>query len=196
MKSDLLKYLFLTCLTAGIFVSCEKDDEKSDKIIVKLGAQSNTSIGAFYSVGEDKVYTQALAFNNQDTIDMLCFYEVTDARQNYTSISSPGGGISGIYTGETSTEVWTTKKLTKFTDPVTAITPAEFDQLENEDAVIASYFDNTVTSGFKKRTNLQVDDIYAFKTQDGITGLFKVTEVVGGNDGYLEIELKIKSPSK
>ncbi len=192
MKSTLK--IFLLCFTAAIIMSsCKKDDNEPSKIIVKMGAQSNATIGSFYSIGQNKVYAQNLASQNQDTIDLLCFYEhVEPSRINDITLSSPGANITNIFTGTTSPDVWTTKRLTTFTLPATAITTAEFDLLKQNDAIISSYYDNTVVSGNKKAKALAAGNIYAFKTHDNIYGLFKVISVVQGADGYVEFELKLK----
>lgn len=162
------------------------------QIIVTLGAQSNASIGAFYSIGQYQVYTQDLAFANQDTIDLLCFYEhIEPSKVNDITLSSPGANITNIFTGITSPDVWTTKRLTLFTPPATAITTAQFDLLHQNDPAIIAYFDVNVTSGNKKAKTLAADNIYAFKTHDNIYGLFKVISVVQGADGSCQFELKL-----
>ncbi|HAM98131.1 MAG TPA: hypothetical protein DCQ26_05935 [Marinilabiliales bacterium] len=190
----IIKVLFF-CLPALLLVSsCEKEDNSPDKLIVTMGAQANTTIGAFYSIGQNKVFTQDLAAANQDTINLLCFYE-HDTVNNYINdicLASPGSGIRGVFTGETSTENWAVKQLTTFTAPATEITVAQFDALEQNDAVIPSYYNSTQTSGIKKAKLLKAGDIYAIKTHDNIYGLFKVITVVEGADGYVEFELKLK----
>ena len=193
MKSNLK--LLIPCLTALIFISsCKKDDNEPSKIIVKMGAQSNTTIGSCYSFGQNIVYTQDIAATKQDTIDLICFYEhVEPSKINDITLSSPGANITGIYGGTTTDPSnYTTKRLTLFTTPATAMTTAEFDLLKQNDAIIASYFNTTVLSGNKKAKALAVDNIYAFKTHDNIYGLFKVISVVQGADGYVEFELKLK----
>lgn len=185
-------FLFVT--VSLISISCEKEENEPSKLIVKMGAQSNTTIGAFYSIGQNKVYIQDLAAANQDTINLLCFYE-HDTVNNYINdicLASPGSGIRGIFTGETSPENWETKQLTTFTAPATEISVAQFDALEQNDAVIPSYYNSTLTSGIKKAKLLKVDDIYAIKTHDNMYGLFKVIAVEEGATGYVEFELKIK----
>ena len=175
--------------------SCSKDDDNEPtKIIVTMGAQSNATIGSFYSIGQNKVSTQTLAFASQDTIDFLCFYEhdVVNNRINDISLASPGSNITGIFTGDTKPDTWTTKNLTKFQAPVPAITVEEFDLLDQNDATIESYFDNTVTSGNKKAKVLVAGNIYAFKNHNNVYGLLKVIEVVQGADGSVKFELKMK----
>lgn len=194
MKS--ISKILLICLASTLIItSCKKDDDNgTKKLIVKMGAQSNTTIGSFYSLGQNKVYTNDLAAANQDTIDFLCFYEhdVANNRINDITLASPGSNITGIFTGTTDPGTWTTKNLTKFQAPVPAITVAEFDLLEQDDATIPSYFDNTVASGNKKAKTLAVDNIYAFKTHNNVYGLFKVISVGQNADGFVEFEIKYK----
>ncbi len=185
-------HLFLWLLTAGlIFTSCKKDDDNTpEKNIAKLGAQANTTAGGFLSVSQKAVFTMAEAFGKQAQVDILCFFE--EAGGNNIAIAAPGTGITGIFTGDQAPENWTTKNQTYFTDPATEITVAEFDQLKDGDAVIQGYFDETVTSGNRKKKDMKTGDIYAFKTAAGTYGLFKVIAVEQGAAGFVEFEYKLK----
>jgi len=193
MKST-FKFLILSLTAVVIITSCKKDDNESKKIIVKMGAQTNATIGSFYSLSKNKVFTNDLAAANQDTIDFLCFYEhdVVNNRITDITLASPGANITGIFTGESDPSTWTTKNLTKFQAPLFPITVEAFDLLDQNDATIESYFDNAVTSSNKKAKLLTADDIYAFKTQDNIYGLLKVISVGQNADGYVEFEIKYK----
>jgi len=194
MKS--ISKILLICFAATLIItSCKKDDDnETKKLIVKMGAQSNTTIGSFYSLGANKVYANDLAAANQDTIDFLCFYEhdVVNNRINDITLASPGSSIYDIFTGTSDPATWTTKNLTKFQDPVPAITVAEFDLLEQDDATISSYFDNTVSGSNRKAKLLVADKIVAFKTHNNVYGLFKVISVGQNADGYVEFEIKYK----
>mgnify|MGYP000975281968 CR=1 FL=1 len=189
MKINLIRISVLFLAFGIAFAGCKKDEEEV-KNIAKLGAQGNTTIGGFLSVELKKVYTQAEAFQNQDKIDILCFFE--EANGNNIAIAAPGTGISDIFTGETAPENWATKNQTYFTDPATAITVEQFDQLVDGDVAIQSYYDETVTSGNRKKKDMKVNDIYAFKTASGKYGLFKVISVAQGATGYVEFEYKVK----
>ncbi|MGE0088349.1 MAG: hypothetical protein AB7S50_02610 [Bacteroidales bacterium] len=196
MKKTIYLLLFAFIATTT-FVSCEDEEEtKSPFITVKMGAQSNTTIGAFYSIEMNSVYNQAVAFTKQDTIDFLCFYEHDEIndRINDMTLASPGANITDIFVDDitTSPDVWTTKNLTKFQEPNPAMTVAQFDLLKETDAIIETSFDNTVLSGNKKAKLLAVNDIYAFKTHNNQYGLLKVTEVLEGNDGYIKFVYIIK----
>jgi hypothetical protein len=179
-------YFLLVLVTVSFFVtSCNKDEEPSVKT-VKIGAQANAGTGGFYSVSENKVYMMDAAAQNQAMIDILCFYE--EANGNNIAIASPGTGISGIFSGNSAPENWTTQNTTYYTK--TTLTTAQFDALAETDQLIVTSFDTA--NAYRKAKNLVIDDIYAFKTQAEAYGLFKVTEVVQGADGSVTYEVKVK----
>lgn len=190
MKVKGLKIIGLSMLMAFGTASCEKENEEPTKNIAKLGAQSNITFGGFLSVDEKKVYAQDLASQNQEKIDILCFYE--EAGGNNIALAAPGTGISGIFTGETAPNNWTTKNQTYFTLPATELTAEQFDQLKDGDAVIEGYFNATITSGNRKAKNMAVNDIWAFKTVANKFGVLKVVSVEQGATGYVEFEYKVK----
>ncbi len=155
-----------------------------------LGAQANAN-GGFYSISQDQIYTLEQAFSNQDKIDFICFYEL--ANDNYITISSPGANITNIFTGQYDFANWTSpKRTTYFTPPVTPITVEQFDALHQNDPSIQTYFNSGMSSGNKKAKNLVVDNIYAFKTQDNVYGLFKVVSVSQGDTGLVQVEFKFR----
>jgi hypothetical protein len=181
-----LFYFLMVVMTVSFFVTaCNKDDNPSTKVAT-LGAQDNATTGGFYSVSQDKVYTQDAAYQNQAVIDILCFYEA--ANGNNIAIASPGTGISGIFNGESAPENWTTQNTTYYTK--TTLTPAQFDALAETDELIVTSFDTA--NAYRKAKNLVVDDIYAFKTQAEAYGLFKVTAVVQDTIGSVTFEVKVK----
>lgn len=185
-----LIYLFLFAfIVCSTFIACDEDDiEVSPFKTVILGAQENTSIDGFYSINDKKTYSLNEAVTKQETIDLLCFYE--EGRNNI-AISSPGSGINDIFTGANAPENWTTTDTTYFykLEP-TAFTVAQFDALSEEDAIIETLYD--AEEARRKAKLLEVDDIYAFQTEDNYCGIFKVVEVVPGTTGSVKIEYIIK----
>ena len=155
-----------------------------------VGAQLNTTYGGFLSVAEMSVYKQDDAFNVQDKIDILCFYE--EYKDNFISLASPGSNIKDIFTGETAPENWTTKNQTYFTLPTSPITAEQFNALNEGDAAIETYYNAEQTSGNRMSKNLQVGDIRCFKTADGTFGILLVKEVGQGENGYAKFEVKTK----
>lgn len=189
-----LIYLFIFALVASTaFISCDDDDDSSPFKTVTLGAQDNTDMGGFYSFTTEKVYNMADANTNQASVDLLCFYELTDSHQNYTTLSSPGANITDIFTGDDTPENWTTLNTTYFYElnvDATVLSPTAFDALVETDAMIETLFNSEEAK--RKAKDLQVDDIYAFETEDGTNGIFKVVSVVGGETGYVQIKYILK----
>ena len=151
---------------------------------ILMGAQSNAATESFLSLrgNEATLYKQAEAFQNQAAIDMLCYFE-----GGQMSLASPGGNIAGIFTGVTSPENYSTKNLTQFAK--TTYTPADFDSGEND--AILFYGLNTGQLTVKAGA-LAVHDVYAFRTQSNLVGMFKVLKVDGDASGTLEIAIKIQ----
>ena len=154
-----------------------------------LGAQNNTTVDGFisYSASPAVTYTMDEAFDHQADIDMFCFYENTASHVNLMTLAAPGSNITGIFSGSTSPENYTTKNVTFFSK--TDLTPAMFDAVTN-DAIILESFDPN--NKFKKAKLLVPGDIYAFKLQSGKYGLLKVTNVIGVEDGSLEFDVKLQ----
>jgi len=160
------------------------------KNIAKLGAQDNVDFGSFLSVSEKAVYFQGPASENQDKIDILCFYEAETG--NNIALAAPGSNITGIFEGASSPDFWTTKNQTYFTMPTSEITIEQFDALRDGDAAIETYYNAEQTTGNKKSKDLQVGNIRTFKTQSGTFGIYKVLSVEQGATGYVEFEYRLK----
>jgi hypothetical protein len=154
-----------------------------------FGAQNNTTAESFasYANSTATMYFQADAFNHQADIDMFCFYENTASHVNLMTLAAPGSNITGIFTGSTAPDFYTTKNITFFCK--TTLTPAQFDAVANDAMILASFDSN---NKFKKAKLLTVGDVYAFMLQSGKYGLFKVTSVEGTEAGTLGIAVKIQ----
>ncbi|PKP37548.1 MAG: hypothetical protein CVT98_05950 [Bacteroidetes bacterium HGW-Bacteroidetes-15] len=188
MKFRFVSIVAIAFMFAIGFAGCEKDDADSveNKNIAKLGAQSNTELGGFLSISEKKIYTIDQAAQNQEKIDIFCFYEVG----NDIAIAGPGSNISGVFGGEANDPVnWDIQNETRFC-VVEALTQVEFNALKDGDTAIEALYN--VESNYKKAKLLSIDNIYAFKTAAGTYGVLYVTDVIVGEDGYVEFEYKIK----
>jgi hypothetical protein len=156
---------------------------------ITIGAQNNTADKGFlsFSNAAETQYTIDEAFNHQADIDMFLFYENTTSHVNLMTLAAPGSNITGIFTGSSSPELYTTKNLTFFVK--TSLTAAMFDAVQNDAVILASY---DAANQFKKAKTLTIGDVYAFKLQSGKYGLFKVTAVDGVEDGTIQIAVKIQ----
>lgn len=158
-------------------------------VTVLLGAQDNVDTESFLSLSNNQAttYFQAVAFQHQGDIDMFCFYENTASHQNMMTLASPGAGITGIFTGNSSPDNYTTKNTTFFVK--TDLTPTQFDAIQN-DGVVQASFDND--NKFKKAKVLTAGDVYSFRLENGKYGLLKVISVDGEETGTLTIAIKVQ----
>lgn len=175
--------LMILPVVAVIMSGCEKEKEDPS---VKLGAQANTTIPGFYSVSLDKTYTMSQAADNSESIDIFCFYEAETG--NNIALASPGSGITGIFTGEDMPDNWSIKNTTFFF--MTALTQAQFEAVQNGDALIETSFDSA--NGRKKAKDVQVGQVWSFKTQSGTYGLLLATAVTQGANGTVTFLVKTK----
>ncbi len=156
---------------------------------ILMGAQDNAATESFLSFSDNQAtrYFQAQAFENQDKIDLFCFFENTPTHPNMMSLGSPGSNITGIFTGVTSPDNYTTKNLTRFYK--TTLTSAQFDAVQNDAILLDSY---NAAESRKKASVLAVGEVYAILTDSGLNGLIKVIAVSGEEAGTLEIAVKIQ----
>lgn len=156
---------------------------------ILMGAQNNAATHSFLSLWDNKatLFMQADAFLNQSKIDMFCYIESSQVSKNKVSMASPGGNIAGIFAGTTAPENYSIKNLTQFVK--TTYTVADFDNAD-VDALLIYGFNSGQPS--EKASELAKHDVYAFRIQSGLTGMFKVLEVNGDEDGTLKIDIKIK----
>lgn len=154
---------------------------------VVLGAQNNTTDNGFMSATTGLTYNMDGAFENQELIDLFCFYEDTPEHQNLMTLAAPGSNITGIFTGEHAPEFYTTQNRTYFVK--TDITAAEFDAATTDDLMLTK-FDNE--SKLRKAKKLNADEVYVLLFQNGKYGLLKVISVEGTEDGRLTFDLKVQ----
>jgi len=158
-------------------------------VTVLLGAQDNVATQSFLSLSNNAAtrYMQAEAFQHQADIDMFCYYENTASHPNMMTLASPGANVTGIFTGATSPDNYTTKNLTWFVQ--TQLTAVQFDAVKNDAIVLDAY---NPADQFKKAKVLTAGDVYAFMLQNGKYGLLKVIAVSGEATGTLEIAIKVQ----
>lgn len=150
-----------------------------------MGAQQCTTQGSFLDVRNMIVYFQEEAFNVQDSIELLYYY---DPAGDYNTISSPNANIDAtIYTGATGLPFWTVKHESRFLE--TSLSAAQFDAVVNDSLLIATF--DPINSK-RKAKNLMSGEVYSFKTSEGKFGLFKVMNVTGAETGTVEIAIKIQ----
>ncbi|MCD6332361.1 MAG: hypothetical protein J7L89_03725 [Bacteroidales bacterium] len=147
-----------------------------------LGAQANTGRAGFFSVSSGTLYNLLSAFQNQSEVDLLCYYDENDKMV----LSSPGANLDqSVFQGLQNVVLWPTRNTTYFIK--TTMTTTDFDQVVHDGPIREAYTNNDPKRKAKK---LAVDDIYAFKLNNGKLGLLKVTAVTNGIDGEVTFSLK------
>ncbi|PLX06366.1 MAG: hypothetical protein C0596_18025 [Marinilabiliales bacterium] len=153
-----------------------------------FGAQNNAVIGSFFSFESNGIFDLQEAYQNQEKINLLYFYDFIDGDEN--TISSPGANIDeSVYGSTYGTTQWDIKNTTRFIYQED-ILPEEFDQCQNDSLILFNTFE--FITGKRKSKNLTADDIYSFVTEDGNRGLFKVNEVIGTDEGEITITIKMQ----
>jgi hypothetical protein len=148
---------------------------------ITMGAQMNGLKGGFYSLAHNTLYTLQEAFQNQDSIDLLYYYEAGDEN----TIASPGANLSPtLFAGSFGIANWTVLRTTRF--KIATISDEDFNNCLDDSILIASY---GTGDGNRKAKNLVQGDYYSFKDADGLTGIFRVKTVVGTDAGIIVIDL-------
>lgn len=151
---------------------------------ITLGAQNNIAFGSFASLANAQVYVLNNAYQNQQLIDLLYYYNTID----FNALGSPGANVTGIYSGSNAPEYWTVKNTTYFSRNIINVPVSSFDNAINDSLIIA----NTFVNGGRKAKSLASNQIWAFQTQSGKFGLIKVIQVDGQESGSVKIAVKIQ----
>ncbi len=151
---------------------------------VLMGAQSNSTVGSFYDVEANTVYTLNDANNNQSVIDFVYYYGNTNAA---TMAAPDDETVNG--SGQNSftwTQNWSTQNATRFYD----LGSVDFDAIQTV-ADVENAISNATGSPVSKVTQLTAGSIVGFTTAAGTKGVFKVTDLTAANDGTIKIDVKI-----
>lgn len=147
---------------------------------ITLGSFNNQT-GSFCASIDGSVYTVSQAKSNQSKVDFLYFYGATNA----ATIAAPDDADANtISTFGLSS--WTTKNSTKFKKVVNTI---DWASVTNDEAIVAETASGVTAS---KINNLTDGDILAFITAGGKKGFIKVNSITTGNDGTINIAIKVQ----
>jgi len=158
---------------------------------VSLGAQNNTQYGSFFSFSTAQSYNLEKAYNNQDVIDVVYYYDNFTDKLEESILTSPGANIEDvIFTGDYALLSWETRNTIRFSRSKLDISTDDFDNATNDSLLIANsfYFDN----GGRKTKFLQPGDIYSFVREDNRSGIFKVVSTSGTTDGNIVVDIKFQ----
>ncbi|MFH1160340.1 MAG: hypothetical protein V1733_05260 [bacterium] len=150
---------------------------------VLLGAQNSSSAGSFFSLSNGKSYFQDEAFEHQDSIDILYYYDIYNA-----TLSSPNeSDAPAIFTGPTGLANWTQKNETRY--DTTSLTSTDFDLAQTDSLILAAY----EPVNLKRKVKFVTPGmIISFKAPSGKIGLIKVMEITDSDTGYIRMSVKIQ----
>lgn len=151
---------------------------------IQLGAQ-NSSVKGLFSLTGQYAYSFEEANDNSDIqklIDILYYFG-----DDMQTISSPGANIEeGIFSDNI--QNWQIKNTTRFHK--LDINYEDFNNIENDSLLVSNYNEALAK---RKAKNLGSGDIFIFRTQNNILGLFYVVQVSGKENGSILINLKFSA---
>jgi hypothetical protein len=148
---------------------------------VLLGSHENASVGSFYSIANNAVYTVAQAMAVQPAVDFIYFYGATNEATIAAPDDTDAGSISVF-----GLSGWTTMNATRFA--ATTVAAADFDAIADDATIVAEATGADAT----KTNHLAVDQVFAFMTDGGKKGLVKVAAITAGSDGTITLEIKVQ----
>jgi hypothetical protein len=147
-----------------------------------LGAQENITIGNYFSLSNGQLYTQAEAFNNQELIDIIYYY---DTSGDANTLASPAANLSGIISGEDSPQNWAVKRTTRYSREALAIDDHDFNSTDNDSLIIANLFND----GGRKAKQLENNQYFGIQTNENKYGIIRIETVNGQTSGDIQISL-------
>jgi len=147
-----------------------------------LGAQSN-SAGSSLATSTGTIYTSADAATNSALVDLIYYFNSgTEASSIYSPSALAATGSGAMSYG------WATKNATTF--GIVSMSTADFDAITATDdtPITAKAVSLTATKLF----TLAVDNIFAFQTAAGKSGLAKVKSIATGASGSITIDVKVQ----
>ena len=147
-----------------------------------LGSYDNLTHGSSFATIDGTVYKIADATLNQAKIDFLYWFGASTS----ATLASPADDASPTVYPAVGT--WTTRNDTKFQE--TTVTAAEFDQINNDAAIIAA----ATGASESKIGELSVDDVLGVIAADGRFALVKVTAIEAGAAGTITLDIKVQQP--
>lgn len=175
--------------SASVFLEIQADTISGFDAILNftdliLGAQNNVDPGPCMDTRTGQNYLLPEAMNNQEFIDLVCYYFGEDENV----IASSGANIENeVFPENLSPIYWPIRNTTRFIKLL--MDETAFNQIQNDSTLIANYIEG---EGKRKAKNLIPGDIYSFKTQDSRIGILKINEVIGQGDGQIVFDVKIQ----
>lgn len=149
---------------------------------VRLGAQSNSSLGSFYDADGNEVFTLSAAGNNSAAVDLVFLY----GEINKGTLASPSDETVPFVFDQV--EGWSTVNTTELKR--LTMTASEFDAIEDGANIIAAFNNGSAPSEGQRINNLSGGDVFAYKTTNGTTGVVKVNTIDASASGVVSFDVK------
>ncbi|MDG5799046.1 hypothetical protein QA597_01560 [Marinilabiliaceae bacterium ANBcel2] len=144
-----------------------------------LGSHKNTDYGSSYNSSDNLVYILSDARENSELIDFIYFYGAS----NLATLASPDDSDAASVLTMSD---WETRNST--TLALTEITKEQFNSMEDDRLITEAAEDASGT----KANELSEGDVVFFETAAGVKGVVLVKGISEGDDGYMEIKVKIQ----
>ncbi len=159
-----------------------------------LGSQNNTSYGQFVDLETGVAVTIADAKQDSPLIDMVSFHSNNTgvalaapvnqdvANYIYNQTNFPGDYLSS----------WMTRNATQFRKVPTngSVKADNFDEILTKEPVIAAFSEGGTS--VTKISPLQLNDVVAFRTVDGKTGVLIIRKRTQNTSDYWKLDIKIE----
>ena len=151
---------------------------------IYLGAQANISRPGFLSLTNSTYYRLDAAYLHQDKVEFIFYYDDSEK----AVLASPGADFpSGIFAQAQEPSQWDTRNNTLF-QQVDMVKEVFYGMIN--DAYLVENFDQATAT--KKITDLQKDQFYLFKMENGKLGIIYIMDVVAASDGEINFALKVQ----
>jgi len=156
--------------------------EYTDKILGSHQSATGSSFASF----DGSVYSLADAKANAEKIDFLYFY----GNLNLATIAAPDDGDAAnvFFDATNGLQTWSVLNDTRFKD--SGLTSGQFDAIATSAEIFIAAAQPA--PDVSNANHLEVGNVLAFQTAAGKYGLLKVTNIVVGADGNIEISVKVQ----
>ncbi len=154
-----------------------------DSLNIIIGAQSNNTKPSFLSFYSKQTYAMSEAYLRQSEIDLIYYFDVYNA-----TMSSPNESDAPlIFTGEYGLGNWNIKNETRYVQ--TQIDKNEFLSIKNDSALFALY---DQINAKRKAKDMQIGQVWSFKTAQNKFGLFYIDSLAAGSSGEIGVRFKFQ----
>jgi len=151
---------------------------------IVLGFQKSLSKPGLISFSTNQTFNLDQAYVNQSKIDLLSYFD----SQTEATLASPGAEIpEAIFSGSRNPLLWPVRNTTRFLK--INYQESDFNGVVNDVPILNLWSDSKSVT---KAANLNRGDVYLFRLESGRKGILLVKKVNSGEDGDLEISVKIQ----